>query len=426
MKSRLASHSPAKFLVFFMLLYLASHSRLEAQLKPGQYLEESPLGSWNQFGIDSAATLGTGLSQLTLSRNNQIILSNPALLSSLKSGSLTINSGFNQTQLSKFWLVNTGVISTDSNLTYRGFELNYLGFNYNSGQYSLGLAWAQTENYSRPSIDYHYIENDTLYDQLRLRQAGQLDVLGLALARKFKTKLSLGFSLMFLSGKINRELQEGWPPDGIYMTDNRQQKITGFYPVFGLGYLINSRLSLGLSFIPPHQRKIKGQSLLRYTSDEADIAIEGEADDRARMPLVMGAGIRYKLKENLNLFFESRYFAWDHYSYSYFGEDQSRDFRRIFELGAGLEYQTQARFLGKRWITPYYVGFKIDPQPMTDISSTYYYLTFGSGFGNDSFVLSFSTAIGFEHGSGYNLKNQKIAVTLDIYPKEIFKPKARR
>ena len=84
MKSRLASHSPAKFLVFFMLLYLASHSRLEAQLKPGQYLEESPLGSWNQFGIDSAATLGTGLSQLTLSRNNQIILSNPALLSSLK------------------------------------------------------------------------------------------------------------------------------------------------------------------------------------------------------------------------------------------------------------------------------------------------------------------------------------------------------
>jgi len=426
MKNCLKLSCLAKIIFFFMVLVLTRSSLLHAQLRAGQYLEESPLGSWNQFGLDSAATLGTGLSQLTLAHNSQILLTNPALLSWLKSSTLTINSGFNQTQLFNYWLVNTGVVSTDSNLTYRGFELNYLGLSVHSGRYTLAAAWAQTENFGRPAIDYRSAENGNIYNRLQLDQSGHLRTFSLALARKFKNRLSLGLSLVFLTGQINRELQEDWPLEGTSMIDSRQQKMTGFYAVFGLEYLINSRLAVGLSLIPPYQRKVKGQNLLSYTSAEVDLTTQGEADDRASQPLVIGAGIKCKLKDNLHLLLESRYFAWDHYYYSYFGENLNRDFKAIVQLGAGLEYQIQAKFLGQHWITPYYVGFKIDPQPMTDISSTYYYLTFGSGFGNESFVLTFSTAIGFEHGSGQNLKNQKIAVTLDLYPGNIFKSQTRR
>jgi len=416
----------ARIFFFSMILILTSSSLSRAQLKPGQYLEESPLGSWNQFGLDSAATLGTGLSQLTLAHNSQILLANPALLTSLKSCTLTINLGFNQTQLFNYWLVNTGVVSTDSNLTYRNFELNYVGFSCHSGQYTLAAAWAQSENFGRPAIDYQSADNDYVYNSLKLGQRGHLRTFSLALARKFRTKLSLGLSLVFLTGRINRDLQEDWPLEGTSMIDSRQQKMTGFYAVFGLNYLISSRLAAGLSLIPPYQRKVKSQSLLTYTSAEVNLTTQGEADDRANQPLIIGAGIKYKLKDNLNLLLESRYFAWDHYSYSYFGENLNRDFKAIIQLGAGLEYQIQASFLGQRWTTPYFVGFKIDPQPMTDISSTYYYLTFGSGFGNESLSLTFSTAIGFEHGSGHNLKNQKIAVTLDLYPEKIFKSRTRR
>ncbi|MBP6909378.1 MAG: hypothetical protein KBC18_03015 [Candidatus Saccharicenans sp.] len=420
---------PACLVKLFALLLIFGLSQerwLQAQLPTGQYLEESPLGSWNQFGLDSAASLGRGFSQLTLAQNSQAIFSNPALLSSLKPGRLTINSGFNQTQIFDFWLVNTGVISTDSNLTYRGLEINYLGFNYSLGKFSLAVAWAQTENYGRPSIDYRYVENEVLYDRLQLKQSGQLMAFSLALARKFKARLSLGLSLVFLTGKIERELEEDWPQNGTSMTDSRRQKITGFYPVVGLEYVASSRLSLGLSFTPPYQRKIKSKSFLSYSSAETEISLEDEAGDRASRPLVMGAGLRYKLKDNLNLCLESRYFAWNHYSYSYFGQNLKRNFRAIFDLGAGLEAQTEINFRGQRWKTPYYVGLRVDPQPMKDISSTYYYLTFGSGLGNDHFVLSFSTAIGFEHGSGHHLKNQKIAVTFDLNPAEIYKSKARR
>jgi len=429
-QGQMRRHSPSSWLVkllAFLIIFGLSHDHwLEARLQAGQYLEESPLGSWNQFGLDSATTLGTGFSQLTLAQNSQAIFSNPALLSSVQPGRLTINAGFNQTQLFDFWLVNTGVISTDSNLTYRSLEINYLGFNYNLGKFSLAVAWAQTENYGRPSIDYRYVENEVLYDRLRLKQAGHLRAFSLALARKINSRLSLGLSLIFLRGEIERDLEEDWLQDGTSMTDSRQQKISGFYPVVGLEYVMSSRLSLGLSFAPPYQRKINSQSFLSYVSAETEISFEGQADDRARRPLVVGAGLRYRLKDNLNLCLESRYFAWNHYSYSYFGENLRRDFRAILELGAGLEAQTEIKFLGRRWKTPYYAGLRIDPQPMKDISSTYYYLTFGSGLGNDYFILTFSTAIGFEHGSGHHLKNQQIAVTLDLNPAEIFESKARR
>jgi len=117
----------------------------------------------------------------------------------------------------------------------------------------------------------------------------------------------------------------------------------------------SSRLSLGLSFTPPYQRKINSQSFLSYTSAETEISFEGQADDRASQPLVMGAGLRYRLKDNLNFCLESRYFAWNHYSYSYFGENLKRDFRAIIDLSAGLEAQTEINFRaggGKHLIMP--------------------------------------------------------------------------
>jgi len=53
---------------------------------------------------------------------------------------------------------------------------------------------------------------------------------------------------------------------------------------------------------------------------------------------------------------------------------------------------------------------------MTEVNSNYFYLTFGSGLSTDFISLSFSTAIGLETGSGQHLKNQKIAITLELYP----------
>ena len=389
-----------------------------AQLSPGQYLEEAPLGTWNIFGLCSAPSLGTGFSQVVLARSNTIVLTNPALLTSLLPSNLTLNFSFNQTQLFKYLMVNTGVLTTTGNLSYRCWQLNYFGLSQRWRGWVLALVYARNENYGRPAIDYRDLSSDVLYHEITLRQSGEQRMYGLALSRGLNSKLRAGLSLIKIDGFIARNLEETWPLEQIEMKDYRYQKLSGFYPVFGLNYRISDRLSLGLSLIPPYPKKAQGQSLLAYRSPEGntDIEIRGEADDRIRMPLVIGLGGKYSLRPNLEIFLETVYFGWNKYSFTYFGETMLRSFRSVLRISSGLEYSSKFRLFGKTFDSPYYLGIMIDPQPMTDITSTYYYLTFGSGISSDAFSLTFATAIGLEKGSGHNLKNQKISITLSFYP----------
>lgn len=401
-------------IISLFLLFLLSFG----QLAPGQYLEEAPLGTWNIYGLESAAALGAGFSQVVLTRSNTIVLTNPALLSSLPTTNLTLNLSFNQTQMFKYWLVNTGVLTTTGNLTYRSLQINYLGLSHKGHGWTFALTYAMPENYGRPAIDYRYIYNDIIYHQLKLRQNGNLKTYALALARLVNSRLSAGLSLIKLEGYIERNLDETWPVDDIQMIDYRYQKLSGFYPVFGLNYRISDRLGLGLSLIPPYHKKAQGQSLLAYRSPKGNTVIEirGEATDRIKMPMVIGLGARYSFRQNLEFYLETVYFGWNKYSFSYFGEPMPRVFHRVIRFSSGLEYRSKFRFFGQTWVSPYYLGVMIDPQPMTDVSSTYYYLTFGSGIRSDSVSLTFSTAIGLEKGSGQSLKNQKVSITLDFHP----------
>jgi len=389
-----------------------------AQLSPGQYLEEAPLGTWNIFGLDTAASLAAGFSQIVSSRSNSIALTNPAFLALSPQSNLSLNLSFNQAQLFKYWLVNTGVLSSTGNLYCRLWQINYLGLSLRWRQWAFTLVYARNENYDRPDIDYQSLSDGVMDNTISLRQTGSQTLFGLAVSRKLNSRLSAGLSLVKIKGSVERKLEETWPLDEIQMLDDRSQKISGFYTVFGLFCRITDRLSLGLSFIPPYHKKAKSQSLLAYISPQGDTGIEiyGEEVDRIKTPVVFGLGSRFLLRSNLEIHVEAVYFNWKRYSYTYFAEEMARPFRQILRISSGLEYRSRFRLFGKEFISPYYLGVLIDPQPMTDISSTYYYLTFGSGLSSDSFSLTFGTAIGFERGSGQKLKNQKVSITLDFYP----------
>ncbi|MGB9765316.1 MAG: hypothetical protein ACPLZD_08190 [Candidatus Saccharicenans sp.] len=389
-----------------------------AQLSPGQYLEEAPLGSWNIFGLESASALGAGFCQVVFAHSGTSVLTNPALLNSLPANNLTLNLGFSQTQLFRYWLVNTGVLTTSGNLSYRAARINFFNLSHRVHDWSLALSYACPENYGRPAIDYQDFSTGILSHRLKISQSGELKNYTLTLSRQLTRGLSLGLSLIWIDGQINRNLEETWPPDQVEMLDYRYQKISGFYPLIGLSGKISSRLRLGLSFIPSYHKKVQGKSSLifRSFSDNTDIEIQDEAVDRIKMPQILAAGVSYAFKENLQIMLETVHFSWRNYSYVYFGEPRSEKFRSVIRVSLGLDYQTTFRFLHHTWNSPYYFGLMIDPQPMTDIKSTYYYVTFGSGVDWSSFSLRFATAIGIEKGSGRNLKNQKISLTLNFHP----------
>lgn len=406
---------PLKFLILIIICSLTMPT-LMAQTGPGQYTEEAPLGSWNILGPDTAAGLGSGFCRLARATSSEVIYSNPAILIQLPPLSLSLSSSFNQTQLFSYWLVNTGVISTRGNLTARTWQLDHFGLSWRSGRWSLGLAVALTENYGRPGLEYRYVYNQVVYNQMQIWQVGHLSGYAISLAGKLNQNLSLGASLIYERGYLERSLDEFWTQEEIQLVDYRYQKITGFRVVAGLSYKINDYLSLGLSLSPPYIRKVKGESKLTYITPLTEIETSSQANDRIKRPLIAGFGGKLVINQNLDAYLDILYFGWKRYRFSYFGEDQLRNFRDTVRIGAGLEYRTRFRFLGRTWASPYYLGLAVDSQPDLEVRSTYYLLTFGSGLKNELFGLSFSTALGLESGSGHTLKRHKLAITLDFHP----------
>ncbi|MGB9893390.1 MAG: hypothetical protein ACPLRA_03175, partial [Candidatus Saccharicenans sp.] len=252
------------YLTFFLSLSLLWPLTGWAQLSPGQYTEEAPLGTWNIFGVSLAPSLGLGLNQTAITLGSASGLTNPALLSFLPATTLTANLSFSQTQLNKYWLVNTGVLTTEGHLYWRSWQPDFLGFSHRFGKWTMALAMAITEDYSRPGLDYRYLYQQTIYHELIIWQKGWEKNYLASLSRKLNSRLRAGISLVWSGGYIERNLEETWPVDGIKMVDHRYQKIKGFYPVFGLSYEFNERLVAGFSFTPSSVIKVDGESQLSY------------------------------------------------------------------------------------------------------------------------------------------------------------------
>ncbi|MDI6845056.1 MAG: hypothetical protein QME28_02850 [Candidatus Saccharicenans sp.] len=411
-------------LLLVSLLNLALANSVLAQAGPGQYTEEAPLGSWNTPGPQTAPALGSGFSELTRGHASSVVYTNPALLGLLPSVSLSLTGSYNQIQLFRYWLVNTGVIYTSGNLTWRGFQFEHFGASCRSGNWTLAVGMALIENYGRPGVDYRQLSSGIIYHRLTISQSGIQTGYSIGLARSFREKLYLGISFIYYRGSTARHLEEIWPQSEIQLSDWRDQKISGFYPVFGAFYKIGSLYFLGFSLTPPHRKKVTGESLLTYTTPATEIRINGEARDVIKQPFRVGFGGKVLVNREIQLSLEAMYSDWKHYSFYYFGEEQNRNFRSTVRLSAGFEYNGKFRLFGRSWLAPYFAGLAVDPQPDAEVRSTYYYLTFGSGAGNESFRLTFSTALAFESGSGNHLKRNKISLTLDLYP-DRFKKSSR-
>lgn len=402
---------PLYFIVFSALI-----TPILAQTGPGQYTEEAPLGSWNILGPDTAASLGSGFCRLARVTSGDVIYSNPALLTYLPPIALSLSFSLNQTQLFRYWLVNTGVVATRGNLTARAWQLDHFGFVWRSGHWTYGLGVALSENYARPGLEYRYVYNQVVYNQIQIWQFGHLSGYAISLARNLGRSLSLGASLVYERGYLERNLDEFWAQEEIQLLDYRYQKITGLRSVLGLSYVINKRLSLGLSLSPPYTRKVKGESSLRYLTSLTEIETKSRASDRIKRPAVVGLGGKIAFTQNLEGYLDILFFGWKGYNFSYYGEEQPRNFRNTVRIGSGLEYRSRFRFLGRTWVSPYYLGLAVDPQPDQEVRSTYYSLTFGSGLKNNLLSLNFSAALGLEHGSGHSLKRHKIIMSLEFHP----------
>jgi hypothetical protein len=408
-RSALTRFLPARLAVG-LFVCLAAAAPAGAQLVLGQYEDEAPLGSWNVFGAVGARALGSGGIRVARAWDGSVSMTNPALLLSLPRVSAGLTASYSAASLFRYSLVNTGVLSSMSNLFVGVLALETGTFAHRFGEWAVAFTTGLIETYSRPQISWSY---PYVY-ALTMRQSGSLRAYNLAAARRLGRRFSLGLGFNVVDGRLDRTVTEEWPEDGITITDEKSERFRGAFVNAGLRADLSPRVAVSLAVRTPCLRTSAGQSLLRYEARDAgtDIRIEAEARNEYRQPWVAGAGVDWRLSEAWSVAADLVYFGWSRYSVVYFEEPAARSFRDVVTAAAGIEYGIKGRLGGRPVRFPVRVGVTYDPQPMDDVHSRYLALTFGLGLRPGAFAIDLGGSIGREAGSGNSLRAGRIALSV--------------
>jgi hypothetical protein len=399
--------------VLAVCLFIVFPAKIQAQLIIGQYEDEAPFRTWNTFGLQTAVSLSMGGAHYAYSFDLSTALTNPSQLSRLPKFTAVINGSLNRATFSKYSIVNTGPAYTHENPSLILYSLDFGGVSLNLNGWGISLSTSILENYDRPSTFYKETQRGSVLYELDLDQTGLLRNINLSVSKKLENQISVGLGLNFVTGNIKKKLVEEYYSGDIIMIDDKSHKWQNFYLNGGLTIQLTQKLQVAAVFRTPYQRKSDSVSLLRYQaiSFGTDIKIESQEDSTFWQPLILGAGINYLFSDRLRVAADATFFNWSHYKVKLFGEERPRDFKNIVNLGTGIEYETYAKFFGVEFNVPLWLGFNYDPQPMKNHGSSYYYLTFGTGLIMNNFFLNAGASLGYEKGSGDQLRGRRVVVT---------------
>jgi hypothetical protein len=176
---------------------------------------------------------------------------------------------------------------------------------------------------------------------------------------------------------------------------------------------LTDTLTLAAVFRAPYTRQADGTSQIsNVTPPATSIHLNVEAESEFKQPLVLGLGVDYSVTQNVRLAADASFYNWAAYEVDYFGVPLDRDFKNILTLNAGAEYRAGFRFAGQEFSLPLWLGFALDPQPVTSLDTTYTYLSGGLGLRHRTFYLDAGGMMGWENGSGTNLRVYRAVITL--------------
>jgi len=404
-----------KLLPFALLAgVLFAPGAASAQLALGQYEDEAPLGTWNLFGAPSAPALALGGTQLARAWDASVSFADPALLTTLPRLTASVAASYSRATLFRYALVNTGIVTSMSNLPVGVLALDQAGIAFKSGAWAFALAASAPESYARPAIVF----SDGGY-QLTFRQTGYLRVLHAGLARRLPWGLSVGFGLNYATGRTDRTTQEQSADilRTVTITDEKHETYRGVFFNAGLAWSNGAGLTAALTLRTPYLKKGTGESLIRYEVPEAgtDIRIAASADNSYRQPWVAAAGASYRLGRVWTVAAEAAWFGWSRYEVTYFDEPLARAFKDVVTVRAGVEYLAAADATGRKPRIPLRLGLAIDPQPVTSVRTSYFAVTFGTGLEFRRVALDIAGSIGRESGSGRELQARKVLVSFRYF-----------
>jgi hypothetical protein len=394
-----------------LILCLTAAGR--AQLRLGQYEDEAPLRSWNLFGPDTAAVTGLGGPQAARALDLSVSQTNPALLTRFAGISVDLSGSFHRTELYRYGPVNTGVLISEGNTGISSTNLDFAGIGFSARGWGLAFTVSINEILDRPTAGADVSFGDqTLYTYV-FAQDGFIRTYNLGVSRRIGDRLAVGIGFNHESGSQSRDSVERYIFEGVTIEEARVLDVSGTFFNAGLTFDLFSSLTVAAVFRSPYTRKAEGAGQVRnQTPPAVDIRIEAEGESRFRRPLVLGVGADYRVGGALRVAADARYLNWAAYEVEYFGEPQIREFKNVVTLSAGAEYVFSFRVFGQDFQFPLRLGAAYDPQPVLSRDSAYRHLTGGFGLRHRHLRLDAGGAIGWEAGSGADLKVYRAAVTL--------------
>jgi hypothetical protein len=343
--------------------------------------EESPSVSWNNIPMFDARMLAVGGISLMASDAFSAVI-NPAAIPAAKG--LITGGSFQAVihQAFQYWGLNQGVFYTNDPQTqenYRpgGFALTVpvKKFRFSGGWYTVNLLELPRLNFADSGWSF------------KATFPGVENAVFAAAAWKWGKNLSMGLKLDYIFAYRNVDTEEIWP--SVYTTTYRHReshRMACLVPSLGAKINISPRWTLGTLLVYPLRGKAHRtlDHIFDSPSTHLEIANLKSTDNYYRPARVYLGAIFTPFahgeaegsgKNKLTLAAEILYTAWSGYHYVFYSETLARPMRNTLTAALGLEYS----IYNPSSVTFFRLGYRLDPQPITEPRTTLQELTGGFG-----------------------------------------------
>jgi hypothetical protein len=357
----------------------------------GQYFdyhrEESPAISWNGIPLFDARMMGAGGISLFSSPAFSAIV-NPALMLSNSGANLgghkfNIGATFAGMEHEAFQYrgLNEGVFYSSINQTQDNQRLSALAFTLPIRGVYVSAGYYMTAVPELP--DFDIVEDGYNYTATFPGKENRFFV---AAAFKLSGSIDLGFKLEYVSGSREVATDEDIQSLGVRMQLEEFHEFSYFAPTLGLNITLSPVWKVGIVWDQPLRGSAKGTLNHYFQSSYAQHEILGtETDDSFYRPTNIRVsaeftpfgvpaaqeGLRFYLSAGL----EAVYSMWSQYKYEFGGEEIPRDMNNTTGFALGTEFG----FAGVDSAYLLRLGFRLDPQPVSNPDITLNAFTVGLG-----------------------------------------------
>ncbi len=318
------------------------------------------------------------------------------------------------------------------------FNLNYFSIAYPFAIF--GKNMIVSLNYQRlydidKELDFHFHTSSpglSLIQEIHYKSEGGIKALSPAYAIQITDDLSFGFTLNFWldalggrNGWKDKFRSQGEGTLGVermfttFLSSNEYDNFRGFNYNLGILWNITEMITLGAVFKSEFESKMRHTLIVQSSQGFPDLGISitnsslTEETMKLNFPLSYGAGLAFRLSDELTIAFDAYRTEWGRY---FFRDEEDRKTSPIdgrewdeshiqptTQVHLGAEYL----FILEKTVIPARGGVFYDPEPSEDLSEDFYGFSLGTGISLGDVIIDAA----YQYRWGWDSENRGVSNT---------------